>query len=656
MNTHRNINLVHTDICPKGKNPSEEIPSNEIPSGESPWIDKNILRRSPRLAAKQSTVKRIKITMGDKIYVDHKYSESDDTNSYYSESESPIFSDITEESLEEKSIELSLSEINEEYSISESHDDSHDIDSILEIINSESKKRKHPDEDVEPSKKRKYAENYYEKKKKGLERLEFIDMKEELQNETWFQLLSREDKNIYTQKMLDINKPTFILPTVKDIIDLPLEKTYVKELIVNRNLLDTMDQDTSYDQACQDFIKKFEYYQNNETLSKISELTKSSNSMLHRIIDSKFNDQIKSLLYNKHLHYCYDNSDESMKYKKWIDTVLSLPMEPHPLKTSGFVPEGESKKNDSHDSLIITVKNMMHKLDDYIYGMKEVKEELICMVVNMINNPSSKMKAIGLSGPPGIGKTMLANIIADALNLPISRIAMGGITDSSFLEGHSFTYLGSEPGHIAKSVIKTGCTNGIIFFDEIDKIPKTSKGNEIEYALLHITDFTQNHEYRDRYMSEIPIDLSNCIFIYSMNNEKNIDSTLRSRIPIFHFDGYTKEEKVEIINRFLLPEILKNYNLRDVIINDKTARYLITRTHEEGSKNEKSGVRTLKNNLNKIISRINLYKWLTAGNQPMDLNLGFKINNFKLPFSISSELIDQILGEKKQDDYLSFYS
>ena len=178
---------------------------------------------------------------------------------------------------------------------------------------------------------------------------------------------------------------------------------------------------------------------------------------------------------------------------------------------------------------------------------------------------------------------MLAKIIADVINLPICQIALGGISDASFLEGHSFTYTGSEPGYIAKAVTQMGCTNGIIFLDEIDKISKTDKGKELEHALLHITDFTQNHDFRDKYMPEIPIDLSDHIFIYSMNSTKNMDKALLSRIPIIHFDGYTSEQKIEIIQKFLLPEILKNYDFlsTDIMIPIDTAKLLIKNIQEE---------------------------------------------------------------------------
>ena len=93
----------------------------------------------------------------------------------------------------------------------------------------------------------------------------------------------------------------------------------------------------------------------------------------------------------------------------------------------------------------------MEKFDSKVYGMDEIKEELLCMVVNMVTNPNSKFKSIGMCGPPGVGKTMIARTIAEVLDLPLQQISLGGITDSSYLEGHSFTYTGSDAGCIVKA-------------------------------------------------------------------------------------------------------------------------------------------------------------------------------------------------------------
>ena len=277
--------------------------------------------------------------------------------------------------------------------------------------------------------------------------------------------------------------------------------------------------------------------------------------------------------------------------------------------------------------------------------MIEAKEELICIMANMITNPTSKHKAIGLYGPPGIGKTMIVKIISEELDIPLEQIALGGITDSSFIEGHSYTYTGSEPGCITKALVNMKCTNGIIFFDEVDKISKTNHGKEIEHCLLHITDFTQNHNFRDKYMPEIPIDLSNCIFVYSMNSINELDSALASRIPVVKFEGYTSKQKETICTKYILPDICANYGMSidDIIFPPESVQYLINNVKEEDEINGRSGVRGLKKRLNNIINRINLYR-LASVDGKMNIKLSFDIPDFKLPCVITSKLIDNIIG------------
>lgn len=464
---------------------------------------------------------------------------------------------------------------------------------------------------------------------------------QELLDEHWFHKLSKPQQQHYIDKLKRIAAYEKKIPTVKDILDMPdLPKDSAKLLIFERKKLDDHRKlSPVYDTMCKQFLLLLEslidpqYMERRRNIKsvkdKILAADKYSVSIHDRIMMSHFDDKVKSIIYDKYLQMINMDSDEASKYRAWIETALSIPYMAKPISIDKPIDQ--------------VINRMSQRLDKKIYGMREAKEELLCIVANMINNPNTKNKAIGMYGPPGIGKTMIVGILAEELNLPKEQIALGGVTDSCFLEGHNFTYVGSSPGAIVKSIVKMGYTNGIIYLDEIDKISKTDKGKEIEHCLLHITDFTQNHDFRDKYISEIPINLSNYVFIYSMNSIRELDSALASRIPVVKFDGYNLMEKCEIVKKFLLPELLPNYDLNeaDVIITDDAVRYLVKVVREDGTNinGTKSGVRGLKKVLNKILSRINLHK-LSNGNTHMS----FRIKNFSLPYTLTTEFIDQVVG------------
>lgn len=478
--------------------------------------------------------------------------------------------------------------------------------------------------------------------------------------EKWFTKLTKDDKKYYVDKIYNLIYNDDNIPSIKQIIDLEIDENITKTLIFERDLLNTYDKlSPMYTMAYKKFIKKYNYFTNKETIMNVNTLEKiedeiidhnGSGSIRDKILMSDFDKEIKTIIYNKYINSLSLSEDEANKYQMWIDIVLSIPHKPKQIKIDESLP-----KNKAICNLIL---NFSEKLNQKIYGMEEAKEELLCTITNMINNPECKNKAIGLCGPSGIGKTLIASTLAETFGLSMQQISLGGVTDSSFLEGHGFTYSGSEPGCIVKALIKNGCTNGFIYFDEIDKISRTEKGLEIQHALLHITDFTQNNNFRDKYMPEIPINLSNVFFIYSMNSTNNIDPILLSRIPIIKLEGYTNKEKITILNKYLLPETAKNYNMKDndIIITPNVAEYLINNIKEVDGNNEKSGVRCLKNVLNKIFNRINMYKILIENNEMSNKVLS-EIPNFKLPYYLTTNFIDKILinSQKMKTSYDTMY-
>ena len=205
--------------------------------------------------------------------------------------------------------------------------------------------------------------------------------------------------------------------------------------------------------------------------------------------------------------------------------------------------------------------------------------QIMQLVGQWISNPNAVGSAIAIKGPMGTGKTTLVKEgISKILNRPFSLIALGGATDSSVLEGHGYTYEGSMWGKIVDILIQTKCSNPIIYFDELDKVSDTPKGEEIIGILTHLIDSTQNSNFHDKYFSEIDFDLSKALFIFSYNDESKINPILRDRMYRIATKGYEGKEKKIIANNYLIPNIYKQINFEkdNVIIPDETLDHIIS--------------------------------------------------------------------------------
>jgi ATP-dependent Lon protease len=243
-------------------------------------------------------------------------------------------------------------------------------------------------------------------------------------------------------------------------------------------------------------------------------------------------------------------------------------------------------------------------LDEVVYGHRGAKERIIELIGANIRNPTGRGYCIGIQGPAGNGKTtLIKHGIAPRLGRPFTMISLGGATDSDFLAGHGYTYEGSRPGRMSEALIEAGCMNPIIFFDELDKVSQTAKGEEIYGYLCHLIDFTQNDQIHDKYFAGIGLDFSRAIFVFSFNDEKLINPILRDRIHIIRTDGFGESDKVRIARDYLLPAVLKDFNLpRDTIeIDDALYRHLINRYT-----NGEDGVRSLQRSIHSFISRVNI--------------------------------------------------
>jgi ATP-dependent Lon protease len=339
------------------------------------------------------------------------------------------------------------------------------------------------------------------------------------------------------------------------------------------------------------YLKKKSRPEKVELLQELSFLHKMTSSLvpiMFRLLENPIPISFKMVAYKKILGI---DQDQSGKLKQWIDSFLRIPFQKNvPLPVDFTQPE---KCN-------IFMKECENTLDQCTYGMKKAKSQFLQLIGKWIVNPDSIGNAIALKGPMGTGKTtLIKNGISKMLNRPFAFITLGGCSDGSFLEGHSYTYEGSTYGKIVDILIQSKVSNPVIFFDELDKVSQSEKGDEIIGILTHLIDSTQNCQFHDKYFSELEFDMSKCLFVFSYNNEEMVNPILKDRMTTIDIPGYTKEDKVFISKDYLIPEISKEYCMT-LEWTDSLIERLIDKTEKE------SGVRNLKRSLDTIYSKLNL--------------------------------------------------
>lgn len=334
------------------------------------------------------------------------------------------------------------------------------------------------------------------------------------------------------------------------------------------------------------------------------------------------------------LQWMDPGSGEYYKIKQWVDTFMKIPFNKYNnLPVS--LQDGEEKYNEFMEYAKTT-------LDEAVYGMDDAKMQIMQLVGQWISNPKSIGTAIAIGGPPGTGKTtLLKEGVSKILGRPFAFLALGGATDSSFLEGHSYTYEGSVWGRIVDIIINSKCMNPVIYFDELDKISNTPKGEEIVGILTHLTDTSQNDKFHDKYFSGIDFDLSKVLFIFSYNDEKKINPILKDRMYRIETDGYKKTDKCVISQKYLLPKIIKtlNFSEGDIIIPDETVGY-ISENLVQGEK----GVRNLKRALEIIYTKLNLYRLMKKDSKLFEKETTFEVS---FPFTVTIDVAKKLV--KKED-------
>ena len=369
-----------------------------------------------------------------------------------------------------------------------------------------------------------------------------------------------------------------------------------------------------------------------EALEKRSDYAKKEQPLMFRLLQMKLQPETMALVMGRYnsLNTMDPSSGEYYKLRSWMEKLVSIPL--------GNYKEMPVSLASGPELCAPFMEKARKCLDEAIYGQDEAKLQIMQFIASKIANPTASGLSLLLLGPPGIGKTsLIKNGIAKALEWPFQFISLGGDSDATTYTGHQFVYEGSHSGRIANCLAQAKSMSMIMMFDELDKISTTSKGEEVQNLLVHLTDPVQNMDFEDKYLSGVPLDLSRAMFVFSGNDINKIDKILLDRMIVVHLKGYEAKDKMAIAEQYLLPAAVKEVSLTEkVAISSDVIKYML-----DNYAKEETGVRELKRCIEQIVQRINMLRMFNVKELP------FHIPGFSLPVVLNKEHVDLFLKKKE---------
>ena len=403
------------------------------------------------------------------------------------------------------------------------------------------------------------------------------------------------------QSILEILDPSERLDTVLDVL---IDETYICRL--EREI--EMKAKSRIDENQQIYFLREQKRAIEEQLGEDDDPSADAEEYAEQIEKLKLDPKVEETLFKecRKLMKMPYGSQEASVIRTYLDTVLDLPWH-----------------KSTKDKIVLS--KIRKELDRSHFGLEKIKDRIVEQLAVRKLSEKQKGQIICFVGPPGVGKTSIAQSIAKAIGRNCQRIALGGVKDEAEIRGHRRTYIGSMPGRIMAAVQNAGSNNPLLILDEVDKLSNDYKGDPTS-ALLEVLDIEQNNKFVDHYI-DVPFDLSDVMFITTANDLSAIPAPLRDRMEIIEINSYTREEKYNIAKKHLIPKQLDlcGFTGKDIKFTAKAVYSLIDYYTRE------AGVRNLEREIASVLRKCAVKKLDGEGDV----------------FKVDEKVVEKLLGNKK---------